>query len=302
MQAEVVLPHRCVLGEGSLWDVKRKVILWIDIIRGEIHEYSPQLKGHRTIAVNQMIGTVAVCTDGNFVVALKNGFGFVNRETGEVTMIANPESGIPGNRFNDGKGDPAGRFWAGTMSHTDEPEKGSLYMFGTDHSVVKKIDKVSISNGMAWSADYKTFYYIDTPTHTVAAYNYDISTGEITGKRIIINVAKEDGSPDGMTIDAKGMLWICHWDGWQITRWNPNTGEKLLSIPMPVARVTCCTFGGDNLEDLYITTASRGLTDEQLANQPLAGSLFVIKNIGYRGVASFEYIKKNQDSKSQDSR
>jgi sugar lactone lactonase YvrE len=289
MQADVVLPHRCLLGEGPIWDDKRKAILWIDILCGEIHEYSPQSRSHKIIAVDQMIGAVVVCQDGNLLAALKNGFGFVNRENGEVNMIANPESKIPGNRFNDGKCDPDGRFWAGTMSHTDEPEMGSLYVFGKDHTINKKISNISISNGLAWSADHRTFYYIDTPTFTVVSYNYDKESGEISGKNIIININEEDGSPDGMTIDDQGMLWIAHWDGWQITRWDPNTGKKLLSITMPVARVTSCAFGGDALEDLYITSASTGLTDEELVNQPLAGSLFVIKNIGYKGQPGFEF-------------
>jgi sugar lactone lactonase YvrE len=290
MLIDVVLPHRCLLGEGPVLDAKRKAICWVDILRGEIHEYLTETKKHNTISVNQMVGAAVICTDGNFLTALKSGFGFVNRQSGEVSMVTNPESAIPGNRFNDGKCGPDGRFWAGTMSHTDEPEKGSLYVFDKDHSVSKKISNVSISNGMAWSLDHQTFYYIDTPTYTVAAYNYDKASGEISEKRIIINIAKEDGSPDGMTIDNQGMLWVAHWDGWQITRWNPNTGEKLLSIPFPAARITSCAFGGDDLGDLYITSASRGLKDDELAKQPLAGSLFVIKNIGYKGLPAFEFV------------
>ncbi len=289
MEAETVLSHLCLLGEGPVWDFKRKVICWVDILRGEIHEYSPQSKTHRTINVNQMIGAVVLCTDGNFLAALKNGFGFVNRANQAVTMVANPEANLPGNRFNDGKCGPDGRFWAGTMSHTDEPGKGSLYVFGTDHSVTRKISNVSISNGMAWDLDHKTFYYIDTPTFTVVAYDYEKNAGEISRKRIVINISKEDGSPDGMTIDSEGMLWIAHWDGWQITRWNPNTGLKLFSFRMPAARITSCAFGGDELEDLYITSARTGLTDEQLAGQPLAGSLFVIKKIGVKGLRAFEF-------------
>lgn len=289
MQVDIVLPHKCLLGEGPVWDFRRKVICWVDILNGEIHQYSPWSKEHRVIPVGQMIGAAVLCSDGHFLTALKTGFGFVNRETHEVSMIASPESHLPGNRFNDGKCGPDGRFWAGTMSHTDEPEKGSFYMFDKDHSVVKKIDHVSISNGMAWSADDKTFYYIDTPGFAVAAYDFDKRTGEISRKRMVIRIPGEEGSPDGMTIDSEGMLWIAHWDGWQITRWNPATGEKLTAIKMPAARITSCAFGGDDLGDLYITSARTGLTESQLANQPLAGSLFVIKNIGVKGLPAVEY-------------
>ena len=289
MQIDVVLPHRCLLGEGPVWDFRRKVVCWVDILNGEIHQYSPATKEHHVIAIGLMIGAAVLCADGNFLAATTCGFGFVNRENEVVSMIANPESDITGNRFNDGKVGPDGRFWAGTMSHKDEPEKGSLYVFDTDHSVTKKISNVSISNGMAWSLDYKTWYYIDTPTYTVVAFDFDLVTGDISRKRVVINIPKEDGSPDGMTIDSEGMLWIAHWDGWQITRWNPATGEKLLSIEMPAARITSCTFGGDDLGDLYITSARTGLTEDQLTDQPLAGSLFVIKNIGVKGLPAFEY-------------
>jgi sugar lactone lactonase YvrE len=204
-------------------------------------------------------------------------------------MISNPEPQLPGNRFNDGKCDPAGRFWAGTMSHTDEPEKGSLYLLGKDLSVTKKIEAVSISNGLAWSPDHKTFYYIDTPTKKVAAFHFDNTNGKIEDKRYIIQFLNNEGTPDGMTIDSEGMLWIAHWDGWQISRWNPVTGEKLKSILLPVSRVTSCCFGGKNLDDLYITSASTGLSDDQLKKEPLAGSLFVIKNTGFNGLPAFEF-------------
>jgi sugar lactone lactonase YvrE len=289
MQPQAVLSHICVLGEGPVWDVKQQVICWVDIVRGEIHEFSPTTKLHKTIRLNQMIGTFAFCPDGNYIVALDSGIGFVNRETSELTMVTDPELHFPGNRFNDGKCDPAGRFWAGTMSHTDEPGQGSLYMFDQSKTIVNKISPVTISNGMAWSLDHKTFYYIDTPAFSVAAYDFDVNSGEISNKRVIITIPPEDGAPDGMTIDTDGILWVAHWDGWQVTRWNPNTGKKLLAISIPAARVTSCTFGGDDFGDLYITTASRDLTEEQLASQPLAGSLFVIKDIGYTGLPMFEF-------------
>lgn len=290
LQIDVVVEHKCELGEGPLWDVKRKAICWIDILKGEIHQYSPEQKTHEIIQVHQMIGSIALCTNGDFIAALQNGFGFVDRISGKVTMIADPESHLSNNRFNEGKCDPAGRFWAGTMSLSEDSLAGSVYVVESNLSVTKKIEGVTISNGMAWSKDYQTLYYIDTPTFEAAAYEYDKSTGNISNKRIIIKIPKEDGSPDGMTIDSEGMLWIAHWDGWQIARWNPTTGEKLYQIKMPVARVTSCTFGGENLGDLFITTARKSLTEDELQKQPLAGSLFVIKNIGFKGMPAFEFI------------
>jgi sugar lactone lactonase YvrE len=290
MSLEIVVEHTCLLGEGPVWDARRKMICWVDILNGIIHQYAPGQKKHTTISVHQMIGSLAVCTSGNFIAALKKGLAFINSINGEMKMIADPESHLPHNRFNDGKCDPAGRFWAGTMSLSEAPNAGSVYMVERDLLITKKIESVTISNGMAWSADHKTFYYIDTPTWEVVAYDYDKDTAHISNKRVIINIAKEDGCPDGMTIDSDGMLWIAHWDGWQVTRWNPLTAEKLYHIKLPVARVTSCTFGGENLEDLYITSAKVGITQEELKKQPLAGSLFVIRNCGYKAMRAVEFV------------
>lgn len=289
MIIETVIQNVCLLGEGPVWDFRKRTICWVDILNGQIHEYNPADHVYKVISAHQMIGAVAICKNGHFIAALKNGFGFINRDSGLVSMISNPEPDLPGNRFNDGKCGPDGRFWAGTMSHTDEPEKGSFYLLDKDLSVTKKIGSVSISNGLAWSLDHRLFYYIDTPTFTVAAFDFDKVSAEIKNKKIAIRIPEDEGSPDGMTIDNEGMLWIAHWDGWQITRWNPLTGEKLLSIPLPVARVTSCCFGGENFQDLYITSAKTGLTAGQLYEQPLAGSLFIIRNIGYRGLPLFEF-------------
>ncbi len=291
LQPVLVLQHSCLLGEGPVWDAKTKTMCWVDILQGEIHEYSPGDNEHKTTPVHQMIGAFAICTDGNFIAALQHGFAFINRVTGEIKMIADPEDHLPNNRFNDGKCDPAGRFWAGTMSLYQEANVGNLYMLDKDLTITKKIQEVFISNGIAYSMDHKTFYFIDTPTMQVVAYDYDKNTGAISNKKTIITIEKEDGHPDGMTIDNEGMLWIAHWDGWQVTRWNPATGEKLLSVPIPVAKVTSCTFGGDNLQDLYITTAKRGLSENELKKQPLAGSLFVWKDCGFTGMPAFEFIK-----------
>ena len=285
----IVVEHKCSLGEGPVWDVKRKVICWVDILNGIIHEYSPEQNTHKRIPVHQMIGSFAVCTNGNFIAAIQNGFAFINRETGEIKMITDPEDHLPNNRFNEGKCDPAGRFWAGTMSLSEDAGAGNVYTIHNDLEAVKKIENVTISNGMAWSADHQTFYYIDTPTLEIVSYDYEKATGHISNKKMIIKIDKKDGFPDGMTIDNEGMLWIAHWDGWQVTRWNPGSGEKLFSIQLPAAKITSCTFGGDNLDDLYITSAKAGLTEDELIKQPLAGSLFVIHNCGFKGMPAVEF-------------
>ncbi len=286
---DIVVNHSALLGEGPVWDASRKLICWIDILNGEIHEFSTVQKTHRTIPVHQMIGSFAVCTNGNFIAALQNGLAFINRVSDEIKMISDPESHLPNNRFNDGKCDPAGRFWAGTMSLTEEPGAGNVYMMSNSLEPIKKISDVTISNGMAWSLDHRTFYYIDTPTSEIVAYDYDKASGEISNKRLVLKIAPEEGYPDGMTIDNEGMLWIAHWDGWQVTRWNPVSGEKLYQVQLPAAKITSCTFGGENLDDLYITSAKVGLSVDELKNQPLAGCLFVIKNCGFKGLNAVEF-------------
>ncbi len=290
LKPAIVLPHTCLLGEGPVWDDKRKVICWLDILSGEIHEYSPAHHRHHTTRVHQMIGSMAVCTNGNFIAALQNGFALVDRLTGDLKMVADPEQHLPDNHFNDGKCDPAGRFWAGTMSVDEEPGAGSLYSIQNDFVPTKKIAGTTVSNGIAWSADHQTLYYIDTPTREVVAYDYEKVTGQISRKRRVIDFATQAGYPDGMTIDDEGMLWIAHWDGWQVSRWDPNNGKKLGQIDLPAARITSCTFGGENLDDLYITSAKFELPVEALEKQHQAGCLFIIPNCGFKGLPAFEFI------------
>jgi sugar lactone lactonase YvrE len=291
----VVASHRCLLGEGPVWDARAKTICWVDILNGNIHEFCIVRGKHRILPVKDIVGAVAVCTNGDFLAALKQGLAFIDRGSGAARQLHHPEGHLRENRFNGGKCDPAGRFWVGTMALSERKEAGSVYMIEKDLSHSVKIKGVTISNGMAWSPDNKTFYFIDTPTFEVVAYDYDIKTGTITNRRVAITIAKKEGFPNGMTVDNAGMLWIAHWDGWQVARWNPVTGEKLLTIPLPVARITSCSFGGEELGDLYITSASIGLTEKQHEEQPFAGSLFVMRNCGFHGTETifFDYIKEN---------
>lgn len=281
---KTVVNYACLLGEGPLWDTINKILLWVDIEAGDIHQYSPVRNEHKITKVGHLISAVALKSSGAIIATLQNGFANVNIKNNTIEYISQPELHLNNNRFNDGKCDPAGRFWAGSMDYISGKEKaGSLYVLDTDLSVSCKISDVTCSNGLAWSSDHTMFYYIDTPTQQVVAYNYNIITGEISNKRVIITIPKENGYPDGMTIDQEGMLWIALWEGWKVLRYNPHTGEKLFELHLPVARVTSCTFGGDTLEDLYVTTAKTGLNERELQQQPLAGFLFVYQNTGFRG-------------------
>ncbi len=291
LTAELEYENQSLLGEGPVWDHRDQRLIWVDIEGFAVHIYEPAAREHGVIDVGQYVGSLAVRKSGDLLLALKSGFASLDLETGEITPIADAESHLPGNRFNDGKCDPAGRFWAGTLALDEEngAGKGNLYCLHTDHRVQLKIPGVWISNGLAWTADARTMYYIDSPTQKVVAYDYDKATGEIASPRTVIEVpADEMGYPDGMTIDEEGMLWIAHWDGGHVCRWNPHNGEELAEIKVPVSRPTSCVFGGVDFGTLYITSARTRLGEERLAAQPLAGSIFKCRP-GVRGLPMNEF-------------
>jgi len=213
---------------------------------------------------------------------LQTGFYFIDLQTKKLDFIADPEKEKIGNRFNDGKCDPRGRFVAGTLEILEKNGPlGALYVLDTDLSVRTLLPsgQTTISNGLAWSSDGKTLYYIDSPLKRVDAFDYNLDTAELSNRRTIITI--ENGYPDGMTIDTEGMLWIAHWQGSCVTRWNPNNGKLLRTVNLPVSKVTSCCFGGKNLDVLYITTASYEI---DVTKEPLSGGLFILKNPGARGV------------------
>jgi sugar lactone lactonase YvrE len=281
---------RADLGEGPVWDEKNQILYWIDILNGLIHEYHLESGMSQYFSVGEMIGSYALTDQGNLIVATQKGFGFIDKKTGDYRLLAAPERNIPDNRFNDGKCDPAGRFWAGTMSLTGKEKVGTLYKFdqGKAHPM---IPQVSISNGLAWSSDAQTMYYIDTPTRQVVGYDFNLEGGLITNKRVVISLQEGTGYPDGMTIDADGMLWIAHWGGWRVSQWDPKDGTLIREIELPVEQVTSVTFGGKNLDQLFITSAKTGLSGEALRNQPLAGSVLWTKIKGVSGKISSRFLE-----------
>jgi sugar lactone lactonase YvrE len=285
---EIVLDAQAALGEGALWSPQRQVLYWVDIMGQCVHIHDPATNTHRVINIGQLVGTIVVRKSGGVMLALKNGFASLDLQSETLAMLVNPESHLPDNRFNDGKCDPAGRFWAGTMSCKDQPGAGSLYRLDTDLSVHKMAENIGCSNGLVWSHDHRTLYYIDTATLSVEAFDYDNANGNICNRRTVITVAKELGYPDGMSIDADGMLWVAHWGGSSVRRWDPTSGKLLQTIALPASQVTSCAFGGKNLDQLYITTARIGLSAEALKQEPHAGALFCV-NVGVKGVPSFEF-------------
>jgi len=286
---ELVVHPGATHGEGPSWDARRGVLYWVDITGEAIHEFDPRTKHDRAVPVGEMVGTVAPRAAGGVIAALRSGLAFVDLATGQVTKFAQPEADKPGNRFNDGKCDPAGRFWAGTCSlNCDVPGVGSLYRVDTRRQVQRVLDNLTIANGLAWSTDARTMYYIDTPTFEVWAFDFDVAAGALSRRRTAVKVPQEAGYPDGMTIDAEGMLWVAHWGGSSVVRWNPQTGERLATIALPVKQVSSCVFGGPDLMTLYITTSRLGLDAAARAAQPLAGAVFQVRP-GVRGTPTFAF-------------
>jgi len=282
---ESVSDHICLCGEGPLWDHLHRRLYWIDIVSGQINCLSEQ-KQLQHVETGQKIGAIGLTESGAIIAALKDGIYKVDFADAEPIKLFDPESDKPDNRFNDGKCDPAGRFWIGSMSDMGIAGQGSLYTLEQDGTFSKKLDGLSISNGLAWDLERKKFYHIDTPTGQIVAYDYCNDTGRINNGRPVVSISGSEGVPDGMTIDEEGMLWIAHWNGGRVSRWNPDTGSKLQEIFLPVSKVTSCTFGGDNLDDLYVTTAKVGLSEQELDEQPLAGATFVFRQVGVRGAAN----------------
>ncbi|SHO63787.1 sugar lactone lactonase YvrE [Algoriphagus zhangzhouensis] len=225
-------------------------------------------------------GRLAVALEGKgneLILGLDRSLIRFDLETGKQEKLLELEQEFPLHRFNDGKVDPKGRIWIGTLSTLFTEGAGSLYCISEDLSVEKKLGNLTISNGMAWTEDQWTFYFIDTPTQQVQEFDFDSETGAITFNRIVIQVPKELGSPDGMCIDQEGMLWIAQYGGSGVYRWNPKSGELLDKIELPVPHVTSCAFGGPNLDQLLITTAQENLSPDQLKQFPQSGNVFLVK-------------------------
>ncbi|NIP85361.1 MAG: SMP-30/gluconolactonase/LRE family protein [Planctomycetales bacterium] len=289
LTAELVLDAAAELGEGALWDVARQKLWWVDIEPGQLHCFDPATGSDQTYQINQRVGTVVVRERGGLVLAVEQGFAAYDLDTQKLTVIHDPETHLPGNRFNDGKCDPAGRFWAGTMDMSSQRRpSGALYRLDTDGTVTRQVDNVRVSNGIVWTSDARTMYYIDSHTRRIDAFDYDNDSGRISNRRPVVEVPPDRGKPDGMAIDAEDNLWVAHWGGWCVSAYDPQTGQTLAQIEVPAKQVTSCAFGGAELDQLFITTARIGQDKVALQDQPHAGGLFLARP-GVRGTPSASY-------------
>jgi len=277
MDATVALKVNAKLGEGSIWSVENQKLYWVDIEGRCLNVFNPVTGENEVFDVGRRIGTVVPVTKDTVLTALEDGLATVNLENGAVDYILNTEIHKEYNkRFNDGKCDPHGRFWVGTLSMDGVSNVSSLYSVDKGLDLKEQVTQVSISNGIAWNADGSKMYYIDTPTGEIVQYDFDQKHGDISNRKLILKIAEENGYPDGMTIDSEGLLWVALWDGFGVIRVDPSTGNILQKINIPAPKVTSCAFGGPNLDKLYITSASVEMSAEELEQYPLSGSLFVV--------------------------
>lgn len=274
---DVVLEAGADLAEGPVWTGDS--LWWVDIEAGRVHHTEPATGDDEVIDVGEPVGAVIPRAGGGAVLGVRDGVSFRDSEGREERRLL-IEADDDQSRMNDAKCDPAGRLFTGTMTH--EHRRSALYRVDPDGAVTTVLTGLGISNGLGWSPDGGRMYFIDTPTLRVDVMTYDVATGAVGERKPLVVIADDEGFPDGMTVDAEGCLWVAFWDGGCLRRFGAD-GILLRTVPLPVERVTSCTFGGPDLDRLFVTTASTGLDDAQRAAQPLAGSILAV-DPGVRGM------------------
>ena len=281
-EVEVVLDAHAELGEGPSWDPKTGRLIWVDITAEDVHRFDPMSGDDERFEIGQPVGAAVPASDGRIALAVSDGFSLLDPVTGGIERIAPAEAHLEDTMMNDGKCDPEGRFWAGTKDAVASRPIGSLYRLGADRRPVQMLKGLTVSNGLGWSLDRTRMYLIDSPTHRVDTFDFDIESGELSNRRPLAVFPEAWGLPDGMTVDEEGLLWVAFWGGSVVRRIDP-VGEVVSQVEFPVSQVTSCAFGGDDLSDLYVTTARDGLSEAQIAKEPLAGALFRVRP-GVRGL------------------
>jgi sugar lactone lactonase YvrE len=290
LSIECVVNSKSQVGEGAVWDDRDDVLWWVDIPAGLIHRYDPESKTNTTVEYGEPVGCLALREQGGLVLATKSGFWFYDPQTGKKQQIADPESHLQHNRFNDGTTDARGRFWAGTMKDGGDGKEaiGRFYRLDADLSVTPWRDGFYTTNGSAFSADGKTFYFSDSDKsiRTIWASDYDEQTGTPGEPRVFFDTNAVAGRPDGGTVDADNCYWQAGVSGWQLYRISA-TGELLTTVDLPIERPSKPMFGGKNLDTLFFTSIGLGLTEG--SHQPQAGGLFAISGLGVTGLKQHRF-------------
>lgn len=288
MQIKAIVDCKTVLGEGPLWDTREQKLYWIDSYGAKIFRSDENGGGVESWDVPAKIGSLALRAGGGAILSLADGFYLFDFETGKAELMHSVKHKADTVRINDGKVDQRGRFVSGSIEITETAAAAELYSVGVDHSVRKIDDNIVVSNGPCWSPDGSIFYFADSRSRAIWAYDYDLATGDATNKRKFCDFGPEDGLPDGATVDAEGYVWSAGVYKSKIHRFAPD-GRRVLTIAMPVVCVTSVMFGGRNLDRLYATSMSEAPVPGIVETGPLAGSLFVIDGLGIKGLPEYRY-------------
>lgn len=276
MSVDVLLSVPNLLGENPTWCTRRARLYWIDIQAPALMSCGAD-GGDLTIwKMPEVIGCFALCRDDAFIVALRSGMYRFTPLGNKYDLLLAADKSLPQHRYNEGKCDPRGRFWFGTMNDVVREPTGGLFHLDASLQCTQVEGAIAVPNGLAWSPDEKTMYFADTGTRLIHAYDFDADTGQRGPARVFVDLRKGPGRPDGATVDADGCLWGAEVDSGRVVRYAPD-GRELLAVQLPVTRVTCMAFGGADLRTLFITTARQKLTDDELRQQPHAGALFAMQ-------------------------
>lgn len=282
VDAVCVVDLRAQVTESPVWVLEEQALYFVEIYKPAIHRFVPASGVLTSWTMPEPVGCIALRRGGGIVAGFRSGFGFVDTATGSVEMIADPEPGKPGNRLNDGRCDPQGRFWAGSMVEALDRNDGALHRLDPDRSCRRMVGDLICSNGLAWSPDGRTMYHSDSRQSTVWAWDFDAETGTIDNRRVFARSAPGEGRPDGAAMDEEGCYWSARYDGWRLVRHDPD-GREIRVISMPVGSPTMCAFDSPGLDVLYVTSAGAHLTPEQRREQPNARGLFAL-DVGVRGL------------------
>jgi sugar lactone lactonase YvrE len=270
------------LGEGPIWSADTNSVTWTDITQNTFHTADIDTGKTMSFGVPSMVGAIAHSKDGGYIAATQKGFARIGVD-GKYSPL---HSFLPDDmRMNDGKVDPSGRFWAGSMALSFEKGRGSLYVLEKDNSYRSILDDITLSNGMGWSPDAQYFYYIDSVPGVLKRFDYDLHTGQISNPKDLITFDSSSGIPDGMSMSSDGKIVIALWDGRRIEIYEPS-GEKVSEITLGVSRPTSCTFAGPNRDILIVSTASQGI---DRADEPLAGKILAVTGTGLSGLPTQQY-------------
>lgn len=282
MKPKVLVNTQCELGESPIWNSQSNLLYWVDILKKQLHYYQINLGVHDVYQFDKMPGAVVPTDDSlALLISFEDGIAAFHIRKKTLKYLVRFHENQPDMRCNDAKCDPFGNLWFGTMSKTAATEAGNLYCLTSNLDFSIKIPKTTISNGTIWNIEGTKMYYIDSIKDNIRSFDFDTKTFEISNEKIIIHQPKMRYF-DGMTIDTEGMLWVAHCTKSCIRRWNPETGEELLKIDLPVPKVTSLTFGGDDYKTLFITTAQEHMSGEEIEKYPLSGSVFYIET-DYQG-------------------